>query len=186
MSQYFISADGQTQEGPLSIEQVRERLARTPNAAGMLAWREGLPAWAPVGQVPELAGLLPSPMLTPVAPPIPAPAVTSQPNPQAVTQAVPQPMRTFAPPQVAGPISTPARAGQADGLAIASLILGCVSILASCMHVLSLPISITGLVLGLISKTRVGVRTAGIITSICGMGIAVIWLIVVIIISMSN
>lgn len=184
MSTYFISPDGQSQEGPLSLDQLRARFAQGQLAPGTLAWREGLANWSPIADIPELRELMPAAPQQAAAVPVaqPVPATASQPLAQPSPQPA-QPFRTFAPPQHPGPIINPIHQGQTDGLSIASLILGCISIVASCTHVFSLPFSITGLVLGCMSKTKTGVRTAGIITSSIGMGIGVIWLIVIILVS---
>lgn len=187
MSTYFISPDGQTQEGPLSIEQLRARFAQGQLAPGTLAWREGLANWSPIADIPELRELMPAAAQTSVAQTTVAQVTVTQVTAaQVLAQPAPepaQPFKTFAPPQHPGPIINPIHQGQTDGLSIASLILGCISIVASCTHVFSLPFSITGLVLGCMSKTKTGVRTAGIITSSIGMGIGVIWLIVIILVS---
>ncbi len=181
MSTYFISPDGQNQEGPLSLDEIHARFAAGHLPPGTLAWREGLANWSPIADIPELRDLL----LAPQVAPQPAAQPATYAPPEAVPQPV-QPFRTFAPPQQPGPLVNPLQAGQPDGLAIASLILGCISIVSSCAQLCSLPFSITGIALGCMSKTKTGVRTAGIITSSIGLGLAIVWLIVGVLASLAG
>ena len=62
-----------------------------------------------------------------------------------------------------------------DGKATASLVLGICSIVIFC---LSLPLSIIGLILGIVSKEKSGKRTAGIVINSIMLGLSVIGLIV--------
>ena len=49
--------------GPVTVQQLREALARLPNAGDVLVWRDGFPDWKRVGEVPELRpqGVAPPP-----------------------------------------------------------------------------------------------------------------------------
>ena len=62
-----------------------------------------------------------------------------------------------------------------DGKATASLVLGICSIVIFC---LSLPLSIVGLILGLVSKEKSGKRTAGIIINAIVLGLSIICIII--------
>lgn len=56
-----------------------------------------------------------------------------------------------------------------DTRAVISLALGCVGILAACVPIIGLPVNLAGLVFGLLSPQRGGVRTAGIV--VCSVGL---------------
>lgn len=75
---------------------------------------------------------------------------------------------------------------ESNGLAIASFVLGLISTVSICICYISIPLGITGLILGIVAKKRSegnGMRTAGIVLSILGIviSIAYIFLIVIII-----
>ena len=70
-------AEGPTQMGPVTLEELAEVLRRLP--AGALVWREGLGAWTPVEGVPELQGLRPP---RPVPPPLPPRGAEPPPAPR--------------------------------------------------------------------------------------------------------
>ena len=100
--QYYFSNDGANQQGPLD----REQLKGAGVTARTMVWHEGMAAWTPAGQVPELAGLFAN---------------------------EPPPMQL--PPQglMAPNYATPMPATQeTNGLAIASLILGIIGICGFC------------------------------------------------------
>jgi membrane protease subunit (stomatin/prohibitin family) len=58
---WFLGIDGQ-QVGPLSVEQVRARLADGSANGETLAWRDGMAGWTAVAQVPDLAPTTPPPL----------------------------------------------------------------------------------------------------------------------------
>ena len=62
---YAAQADGQKQ-GPLTLAELKRRIAAGQLTAGDLVWKEGMPDWIPAGKIAALADDLP--------PPIPAPA----------------------------------------------------------------------------------------------------------------
>jgi hypothetical protein len=72
------------------------------------------------------------------------------------------------PPIVAGPVVNPAAKSE-DGAAVASLILGCLSIMGLFCWGGGVVLAIPGLICAGVSKTRGGVRTAGLVTSIIGL-----------------
>jgi uncharacterized membrane protein len=83
-----------------------------------------------------------------------------------------------APAHAPGPVSTPAPAG-GKGLAIASLILGILSLCASVGWFCGGPLSIVGLILGFIGRKPAAksLATAGIIISAVGLVLTVIFII---------
>ena len=61
---YYADRGGQT--GPLSLEELKETLATTPDARSVLVWCEDFRDWKKAGDVPELKKqtAIPSPPLT--------------------------------------------------------------------------------------------------------------------------
>lgn len=101
--------NGQPQS-PVPEEQLRALRASSALRAEDLVWREGLPAWIPAGQVPEL---------TPQAPPPPAylpppPPAFAPPPPPAYAPA-PQPYPTPATFPGPGPFAAPGAPSAAGG-----------------------------------------------------------------------
>ncbi|HYD01891.1 MAG TPA: hypothetical protein VEB22_11755, partial [Phycisphaerales bacterium] len=70
-----------------------------------------------------------------------------------------------APPIHPGPLPRPR---SADPLAVASLACGIVSVCLACAWCVSLPVGAVGLIFAQVSKDRSGLRTAGLICSIVG------------------
>lgn len=68
-----------------------------------------------------------------------------------------------------------------DGLAVASFVLGILSCIACCSPLFGITFGVIGLILGLISKTRGGLRKAGVIMCIVGPAIALAWILLVMI-----
>ncbi len=83
--EWFVSVDG-NQEGPFTLAQARERVAKKRPPEEMHAWKDDFADWLPVDKVRELAPYLPK---RPAPPPPPRP----QPRPSAAVPAVvaPQP-----------------------------------------------------------------------------------------------
>ena len=75
------------------------------------------------------------------------------------------------------PAVTPRQPG--DGMAVASLVLGIISVVLCCVWFFSLPCAIIGLILGIVAKARGtgGMAVAGLILSVCGLGLSVFLLI---------
>ena len=51
---WFV-ADGHTRRGPMSLEALREELARRSEGRTRFVWREGMAGWATPDLVPELS-----------------------------------------------------------------------------------------------------------------------------------
>ncbi len=128
--------------GPIDAATMRDMINSGRLTGATPVWRDGLIGRQPIAHVPELAGYLPDP-----------PASTSQAGvqPVAVTQV-----------HSAAPTS---------GLAVASLVLGIISLALFCLIPISLICGIIGLILGLSATkgpSKQPLATAGIVTSIVG------------------
>ncbi|MDA0282910.1 MAG: GYF domain-containing protein [Planctomycetota bacterium] len=54
---WFYSKDGKSQEGPVATEILQGMLSNGQLSAETVVWRDGLDAWFPFAQVPELGGV---------------------------------------------------------------------------------------------------------------------------------
>lgn len=116
MSEWYYGKEGQ-QNGPLDESAMKARVAGGEIGQSDLVWKEGMAEWLPLSQVAELsAGAAPS--STAAAPPEESPYVSPASNPMAAA------------PQGGTPVALPT-----SGLAIASLVLGILAILSSCVYV---------------------------------------------------
>ncbi len=79
--------------------------------------------------------------------------------------------------------SSPAR--PADGLAIASLICGILGLLGTCGYGLGVLPAIAGLICGLMSQTKGGIRTAGIVCSSIAIGLCLIAIVLVFVVGIA-
>lgn len=95
----------------------------------------------------------------------------------------PLPTEHTAPPIVAGPL--PQSKGP-DGLAIASLVCGILSLATFCMWCLSLPLGIAGLTCAYVSRDRSALRTAGMVCSIIGTVLGLLFTALYILSSVTN
>ena len=171
---WYYAKNG-AQQGPISLEDMKSRIAMGELSTTDLAWREGMSDWMPVGDIPELKAEPPSapeergfpaaPAATPTATVAPAPAASSE------------PYRTPS----AAPSVQPVSYGQppSQGLAIASLICGIVSLIGCCIWFVTLPLGLVAMVLGFVALSKVksdparyagkGMARAGIVTGILGL-----------------
>ena len=69
---FFVAIGGQ-QQGPYPVDQLAAALARGQITADALVWTQGMAAWTPAGQVPQLTNVLGAgpPPLPPAAPSLP-------------------------------------------------------------------------------------------------------------------
>ncbi|MFZ2874757.1 MAG: GYF domain-containing protein [Phycisphaerales bacterium] len=202
--------ENDTPQGPVPQAALPGFVAVGRINAETLVWTAGMADWLPARNVPFFAGLFaPAVSQTPPAPPPPQPMPAHQPmqapqppQPMAVQPAQPaQPQAVAlpfgtpphatgpavpAPPAYPGMVHAPATPGT-DGLAIASLVLGCFTCsIGLCLGLIGIPFAIAGIVCGAKSATKGNVRTAGIVTSIVGLVLTVLLGIVGIIMSLSS
>ncbi len=134
--QYYYSNDGTNQQGPADLDGLRQ--------AGItrqtLVWRDGMPGWTPAGDVQELAELFAD------ANPAIELSYTSKPN-------------TVEPQVPDGPLSYqgqyPNQVQTANGMAIASMVLGIVGILSVFCYCFGLIPSILAIIFGHIAKGQI-------------------------------
>src|ERR1043166_7943838 len=72
-SHIWYYADGGTQKGPCSLEELIEALSKTSDPVNVLVWRNGFDEWRAVDQVREVATKLFRPPPLPRAPARPEP-----------------------------------------------------------------------------------------------------------------
>ena len=80
------------------------------------------------------------------------------------------------------PASASTSAKPADGLAIASMICGILGLVGMCGYGVGILPAIAGLICGLMSKTKGGIRTTGIVCSSIAIGLCLLAIVVVILI----
>jgi len=140
----YYFADGNQQRGPFTLAQLREH----PLKPDTLVWRDGLPAWTALANVPELWAVF-------------AERVVDAPPPVEL-QAAPIPMAEPAPML---DYSNPAGGPPASGLAITSLVLGIISFPMWCMPMfgvfLATPSAIAAIVCGVVARSHVRKHGAG-------------------------
>ncbi len=180
MMYYF--ANGMEQRGPYSLEELSQFGLRPDT----LVWREGMANWQRMDTVPELMALIPNASVAPAtAPPAenlaePTPASAPEIAPLEVApawQAPKAPVGYASAPNYAIQYQSAIAAPPASGLAIASLVLGIVSLLSVCLFhvgaIVGLPCAIMAIVFGVLAKPKIntnemsgrGMALAGII---CG------------------
>lgn len=71
-SQWHAAQAGGQKQGPLTIADLKQRVAAGQLAAGDLVWKEGMPDWLPAGEIAALASSFPPPMPARPAPSMPS------------------------------------------------------------------------------------------------------------------
>lgn len=154
---YFF-ADGNVRRGPFTLEQLRGY----PLQADSMVWRDGMPAWSTLRDVPELWAIFAERM---VEPPL---AYASADVPKSViapgAPGIPQ-TPFFAPPPIDATLSyAPADFKPAGGAAITSLITGIAGVVWWCLPgslIVAAPLSITAIVCGVIGRKKARRQEAG-------------------------
>jgi hypothetical protein len=184
---YYIGIDG-VQQGPFELHELLSRGLRPD----VLVWKEGMPDWQRADAVPDVAALLQGPQPQSAAQSMPEPA-----QPDATIPLTPDPAQSPAAPAQPLPYMRPpqphelayGRATDANGMALASMILGIVSypisFFASCAGIVP---AILAVIFGFIARNRVkrgettvgnGQALAGIILGMIHLGLLVIGIIIV-------
>lgn len=155
------------QNGPVPTEDMIDRVAMGEISPTDLAWCEGMADWLPVSQIPQLK------VLPPVRDEMPAAAATGAAPQQATPYQAPVSMAPAPASYVAS--------GQppSQGLAIAALVCGILSLVGCCLWPVAGPLAIAAIVLGIITHTKAkanpgavggkGMAKAGMITGILGL-----------------
>ena len=159
------------QEGPVDLAGMQRGLQSGEIAPTDLVWREGMTDWLPAGEVRELSEAPVPPPPTPVAPVLGgSPAAAS-----AIQGGYQAPVGGIAPTMV--PVTT-------NGMAIASMVCGIVSLMMCYVHGLcALPAVICGhMALKQIGKSLIpmggrGMAIAGLVTGYIGLLFQVLWII---------
>jgi hypothetical protein len=176
--EYFYAASNE-QRGPHTLEQLFT-VGLKPDT---LVWHDGLPEWMPAGTLPELAPLFGAPQPQ-FAPPPPA-----APIPTASMPTAPLPVSAL-PYQVPASIGSPQ-----NGMAIASLVLGIVSLVTILCYGFGLIPGILAIVFGILARKEIrrteaqgmGMAMAGIVCGSIAIGLLVLGVIAIIVaIAMSH
>lgn len=144
---WYYASNG-TQKGPVPTEDLKSRIAMGEVSGTDLAWREGMSDWMPVGSIAELKAEVPQPR---EEAPAPVSGYPSSAAPQGPLSS-PSPQPYMPPGSPAGTVLVP----PSQGMAIASMICGIISLIFCCAWVISAPLALVAIVLGhmAISKTN--------------------------------
>ena len=140
---WFYAKSG-AQQGPLSTDEIKSRLAMGEIGPDDLAWCEGMSDWMPIGQIPQLK--IEAPVREEAPPPVfgaPAPS----PSPY---QAPASPTGSPTPAQMI-PGQTPSQ-----GLGIGSMVCGIIAFILCCTGYLAAALAVAAVVMGhlAISKNK--------------------------------
>jgi hypothetical protein len=185
---YWIS-DGVSQNGPYPPEELPQRGL----TGDSLVWREGMADWKRAAEVPELAALLSDEQAANPQAPAPDPAPQPVMAPQAVVATPADPSRQSPQTPIAyhSPFQQAAGYGyaapQPQGMAIASLVLGIVSLMLLGAYCVGVVPAILAVIFGHISlgRNRAGLESgqgmamAGLICGYISLGLAVVGLLIV-------
>lgn len=140
---WFYAKNG-SQQGPLSTDEIKSRIAMGEVGPDDLAWCEGMADWTPVGQIPQLKIEAP---VREDAPPLvaAAPSMTASPSPY---QTPASPAASPAPAQMI-PGQVPSQ-----GLAIGSMVCGILAFIGCCAWYFAGPLALVAVVLGHIAISK--------------------------------
>ena len=143
---WFYAKNG-SQQGPLSTDEIKSRIAMGEIGANDLAWCEGMSDWLPIGQIPQLK--IEEPVREESPPPVfgaPAPVASASPSPyQSPASAAASPQAQMIPGQ------TPSQ-----GLGIGSMVCGIIAFILCCTGFLAAALAVAAVVMGhlAISKNK--------------------------------
>lgn len=162
--QWFYVKDGQ-QYGPVTLAQLKQLATSGRLRRDDLLWSEGMGNWSPASQVLEVFG---------AASAGPPPPPLSPQSPAGV-------MRSATPSSSLNPYQTPqyaAAPATSDGgtMATVGFILGMFALVAWCIPLFGLPVSVTGLVLAIKGRksTQAGFAIAGMVLNSIGLVLTLI------------
>jgi hypothetical protein len=137
---WFYAKNG-SQQGPLSTDEIKSRIAMGEIGPDDLAWCEGMADWLPIGQIPQLK------IEAPVKEEVPPPPVAS---------AGPSPYQSPST-SAASPMPAPVVPGQApsQGLAIGAMVCGILAFIGCCAWYLAGPLALVAVVLGHIAISKI-------------------------------
>jgi uncharacterized membrane protein YphA (DoxX/SURF4 family) len=143
---WYYATNGH-QKGPLPTEDLKSRIAMGEVSPTDLAWREGMADWMPVGSIPELK-VEAAPARVDM---LPSPGASQDPE----SAPTPQPYTPPASPAAPAPGYSPMPGQQpSQGLAIASMICGILSLVGCCIWPVAGVLALVAIVLGHISVSR--------------------------------
>jgi hypothetical protein len=135
---WFYAKNG-SQQGPLSTDEIKSRIAMGEIGPDDLAWCEGMSDWMPIGQIPQLKIEAP---VREEAPPVAAtPPFASSPSPYQAP-ASPTPAQML-------PGQTPSQ-----GLAIGSMVCGIIAFILCCSGYFAAVLAIAAVVLGHVAISK--------------------------------
>ncbi|HEY1121519.1 MAG TPA: GYF domain-containing protein [Haloferula sp.] len=139
---WFYAKNG-SQQGPLSTDEIKSRIAMGEIGPSDLAWCEGMSDWMPVGQIPQLKIEAPVREETP-PPAFGAPAPSSSPYQSPASPA-------------AAPVPGQLMPGQkqSQGLAIGSMVCGILAFIACCAWYFAGPLGLVAVILGHIAMSKI-------------------------------
>jgi len=153
--QWYYSKNG-AQLGPIGSAEMQSKLVSGDISPTDLVWREGMTDWLPAGQVAELQAL--------IAPPAERPSFETPTAPAA---------------PYAAPVHAVVTGPPSQGMAIASLVCGILSLVTWCLWCLSGPLALVAVVLGHVALGRAkalperfagrGMAKTGVITGYLGL-----------------
>ena len=148
---YFVSRHG-SQQGPHSLEEINRLISAGQLGGADLAWQEGMAEWQPLSSIP---GIVVAVLAGP--PPLPG-------GPPAVRSAYTPPQANVFPQgNAGGPPSN-------SGMAVASMVLGILSLVLFFTHIFALIMALLAVIFGHVSRGNIR-RSQGRLSG-AGMGLA--------------
>lgn len=139
---WFYAKNG-AQQGPLSTDELKSRIAMGEVGPKDLAWSEGMPDWMPISEISQLK--------------IEAPVREAE-VPPPVLSAGPSPYQSPSAPAPAGyqaPLQGVPGQSPAQGLAIGALVCGIIAFIGCCTGVFGGLVALAAIILGHIAISRV-------------------------------
>lgn len=184
--EWYYAKDGK-QEGPVELSALQEMVQSGQVSLTDLAWKEGMPEWTEVGKIPELS---PSTAVSATEASAPGPAGTGgEPGvgPAPVVGAGPMVGGDAIVPGQPLPMAPP----PSSGMAIASMVLGIISVVSCTCYGFGVLIGIPAVICGHMAMKQIkesptliggrGMAQAGLITGYIGGGLSLLFIIFIVI-----